>query len=90
MSGLFIYENTVYDLTVVLEPEGKYRCYGVVNRQTGVVEAYISQLAKAKQIADRFERNLKVGLKDEAEEFKKALQEIAHAGGPAKKGEILQ
>lgn len=63
----FIYKNGTYEIKVVSEPDGKCRCYGITNRQTGVIEAYISQLAKAMLFADQFEEDLKVGFKTTGE-----------------------
>jgi hypothetical protein len=65
-----IYQNGTYQIVVIWEPEGKYKCYGIENRQTGVVEAYISQLARAMQIADQFEQDLKRGFPTTADDIK--------------------
>lgn len=70
ITSLDIHKNGSYEIKVVLEPEGKYQCYGVQNRQTGVVEAYISQLARAVQIADQFEQDLKRGFPTTQDDIK--------------------
>lgn len=81
-----LYKNGTYRIVVVDEPEGKYQCYGIENRQTGVVEAFISQLARAMQIADQFEQDLKTGLStthDDMKVFEDAL--VAALSGDKKK-----
>lgn len=56
-----IHETLHYTVQIVKEPKGNYECYGVVNREFGVTEAYISNLARARQVADQFEHDLVPG-----------------------------
>ena len=50
-----------------------YPCYGVKNTVTGIVEAYIGQLAKAIQIADEYAADLKNGIKSEKQSVMEML-----------------
>ena len=59
-----IYKNSEYEVIKAMEPIGKFECYAIKNNTTGVNEAYISQLARAKAIADMFESDLKLGYDD--------------------------
>ena len=59
-----IYKNSEYEVIKAREPNDKFDCYGILNLSTGVIEAFISQLARAKAIADMFESDLKLGYDD--------------------------
>lgn len=65
-----IYFNSPYEVVISASPaEFPIPCYGIKNVVTGMVEAYIGQLARAKQIADSFAKDLKHGLKSQEDEL---------------------
>lgn len=52
-------------ITTMAPGAHSYACYGIKNTVTGVVEAYIGQLAKAISLADEYAQDLKIGIKSE-------------------------
>lgn len=58
-----IYTKHPYTLVVTMAPaQYSYGCYGIKNVVTGVVEAYVAQLARAKYFVDLYARELKEGV----------------------------
>lgn len=65
-----IYFNSPYEVVKAQSPaEYPIPCYGVLNKDTGVIEAYIGQLARAKQFADQFAKDLREGLKSDEDQL---------------------
>lgn len=84
-----IYFNSPYEVVVTESPtEFPYRCYGVLNKDTDVVEAYIGSLAKARAVADQYAGELKHGIKDPIEELADAV--IRGMGKEDTGGGVLQ
>lgn len=68
------YKNHPYVVVSTMAPAAhSYACYGIKNVVTGVTEAFIGQLAKAKAVADEYATDLKNGLKSEKESVKEML-----------------
>ena len=62
ITARLIYSNDIYELVIVDYPCAfPYPCYGVRNRQTGVNEAFVSQLHAAIQCADELQDALRHG-----------------------------
>lgn len=71
-----IYFNPPYEVVLSACPaEFPIPCYGVLNTVTGMIEAYIGQLARAKNVADQFAKDLRYGIKPEDQ----ALAELMDA-----------
>lgn len=74
-----IFENDNYRIVIADSP-GKhtFECYGILNKKTQVIEAYIGQLALAILTCKQYDRELVEGIKTERElfeEFKEAIAE---------------
>jgi hypothetical protein len=79
-----IYKNHPYEIVTTMAPaEHSYPCYGVKNVVTGVIEAYIGQLAKAVATADLYAKELKEGITTLEDAFTALLnqQKITDTGG---------
>ena len=82
------YKNHPYHVVSTMAPAAhSYACYGIKNVVTGVTEAYIGQLAKAKAVADEYASDLKNGIKSEKESVREMLDLLGKlppvdGGGP--------
>ncbi len=63
--GDVIYENAKYMVQVVKMPDMYFNTYGVVNKETKVIEQIQPILYNAKQIADQLERWITKGPTEE-------------------------
>lgn len=83
-----IYYNQPYRLVITTAPvEFPYRCYGVENTETNVIEAYVGSLARAKYVADQYAKELKNGITDPVDDLMAA---ILGSGEEPNGGGVLQ
>jgi hypothetical protein len=77
-----IYFNAPYEIVLAACPgPNSYGCYGIRNNDTGVIEAYIGQLARAKQCADQYAQDLRTGLKSDRDSALELLAALKGAEG---------
>ena len=88
-----IFDNGVYELVITQAPvEFTYDCYGVRNKQTKVVEAYVGSLARARAVADQYAKELKNGIADPVDDLMAAIRGISGGDdrGGSGSGSVLQ
>lgn len=75
-----MYETKHYEVIITDSPtDPSYECYGILNKQTQVVEGYIGQLARAKMHCDQYDKDLTSGIKTD-EDYRAELIEKLTAG----------
>ncbi len=62
-----VHDNKNYFVAVVRMPDMSFDTYGIVNKETGVVEQLQPNLYNAKYIADQFDKWLTIGPTDDDE-----------------------
>jgi hypothetical protein len=62
-----VHENEYYSVFVTRMPDMSFDTYGIVNRETGVIEQLQPNLYNARYIANQFNKWLTVGPSDEDE-----------------------
>ena len=84
-----IYKNSPYEIVITTAPtEFSYQCYGIKNTDTGVIEAYIGSLAKARLVCDQYAHDLAHGVTDPVDDLVAALR--GAAGGNNGPGGMMQ
>src|ERR1700743_3456393 len=80
LSKVFIYDlpvlytTTHYDVRIVFDPEHNLDDYGIVNKQTGVVEYFLNNFSRAKVAADEITKEAVEGTRDPREAFMEMLR----------------
>ena len=59
--GKLIHENDYYTVHVVQMPDMSFATYGIINKETGVIEQLQPNLYNARYIADQFNKWLTTG-----------------------------
>jgi hypothetical protein len=62
-----VHDNKNYFVAVVRMPDMSFDTYGIINKETGVVEQLQPNMYNAKYIADQFDKWLTIGPTDEDE-----------------------
>lgn len=79
---MLVHENEHYTVNVVRMPDMSFDTYGIVNKQTEVIEQLQPNLYNARYIADQFNKWLTVGPTDE-EEVDNILSQFSGNAGRA-------
>ena len=74
-----VHENQFYFVAVVRMPDMSFDTYGIINKETGVVEQLQPNLYNAKYIADQFNKWLATGPTDE-DEVESILAQYSNTG----------
>ncbi len=62
-----VHDNKNYFVAVVRMPDMSFDTYGIINKETGVVEQLQPNMYNAKYIADQFDKWLTIGPTDDDE-----------------------
>ena len=77
--GQTVHENQSYFVAVVRMPDMTFDTYGIVNKETGVIEQLQPNLYNARYIADQFNKWLTSGPSDE-DEVESILAQFNNSG----------
>ena len=77
--GQTVHENGNYFVAVVRMPDMSFDTYGIVNKETGVIEQLQPNLYNARYIADQFDKWLTSGPTDE-DEVESILAQFSKGG----------
>lgn len=77
-----VHGNETYSVNVVRMPDMTFDTYGIINRETGVIEQIQPNLYNAKYIADQFDKWLRVGpsSEDEVDALLRSMMDPSSSG----------